>query len=119
MPDIRATVSRRANRAGGRRTAPIRGSLSSLPRVGAPLIVFVVDTDGRVDRLITSLVERVLNDGDGTLFVETRQSVYRVELDEPIVELPRPTRMRVSVDGFELTVTDACDDDADDVESND
>ena len=121
MPDIGATISRRDNRAGGRRTAPMRGFLSSLPSVGVPLILYAPEADGSVARLITSLVQRVLSDPDGTLFVETRQSVYRVVLDEPIAELPRPTRMRISFDGYELTVAPHApgEGDEEDVESND
>jgi hypothetical protein len=121
MPDIGATVSRHQSRAGEPRAAPLRGFLSSLPLVGAPMILYAVEADGGVARLITSLVQRVLSDGDRTLFVETRQSVYRVVLDEAHVELPRPNRLQVSFDGYELTVAPDAprDDDAEDLESND
>ncbi len=121
MPDIRATVSRRENLATGQRFTPLRGFLSTLPRAGAPLIVYAPEADGGVARLTTSLVQRVLSAPDGTLFVETRQSVYCVVLDEPLVELPPPSRMHVSFDGYELTVAphSPCDTDAEDVESSD
>jgi hypothetical protein len=105
MPDIAAIVSRRESRTGGKRTPPLRGFLTGMPRVGVPMTLIVPLTDGSVDRLVTSLIQRVLIDPNGTLFVETRRSVYRVTLDEPVSSLPPPSRVRASFDGFELTVT--------------
>jgi hypothetical protein len=120
MTAIAATVSRRGSRWGGTRTAPLRGFLQSLPRVGAPIILLAPGSDGTVARLITSLVVRVLSDPDGALFAETRQSVYRVQLDQPIAELPPVSRSRVSFDGYELTVAPGVpsDDDADGLETD-
>ena len=120
MPDIAATVSL-CGTDGGRRAASLRGYLAILPHVGAPMILFAPEPTGSVARLITSIVERVLADPDGSLFVQTRRSVYRVTLDEPTVDLPPAVRMRLSFDGFELTVTPAAptDDASDDVETID
>lgn len=119
MPDIAATVSLCGSRGG--RSRAVRGYLATLPNVGAPMILFAPEATGSVARLITSMVERVLADPDGSLFVQTRRSVYRVVLDEPVAELPPPSRVRVSFDGFELTVTPAAptDDASGDVETID
>jgi hypothetical protein len=105
MPDIAATVTRVESRSGRRRSAPLRGFLTTLPRVGAPLILFVPEEGGSVARFVSSIAQRVLADPDGTVYVKTRHSVYRVELDERVAELPPP--LRVSFDGYELTVAPA------------
>lgn len=120
MPDIAAVVTRIESRAGRQRPEPLRGFLTSLPRVGAPLILFVPEPGGSVARFISSIAQRVLADPDGTVFVKTRRSVYRVELDEPVAELPPP--LRVSFDGYEVTVAPAAASDdavADDAETGD
>lgn len=120
MADLRASVSRR-DTCGGLRTAPIHGFLPSLPRVGVPLLLYASASDGTVASLMTSIVERMLIAPDGALFVQTRQSVYRVTFDEPLVELPPPTRVRVSLDGYALTVesSEPDSDSADGIETND
>lgn len=121
MPDIAATVSLCACRRGRRGAASLRGHLATLPQVGSPLILFSPEPTGTVARLITSLVERVLAGPNGSLYVQTRRSVYQVTLDEPIAELPPPVRMRLSFDGFELTVAPGAptDDASGDVETID
>jgi hypothetical protein len=109
MPDIAAVVQRQLKssaRSGAAADPPLRGMLSALPRVGAPLILLVPDDEGGLGRLVTSLVDRVLMHPDGrVLFVETRRSTYRVTLDQPIAALPPPFRANVSFDGNEITVT--------------
>src|SRR4051812_13698585 len=121
MADLRASVSRRDARLGGLRTEPICGFLPSLPRVGVPLILYAQSSDGRIASLLTSLVERMLIAPDGALFVQTRQSVYRVTLDEPVVDLPPPTRLGISLDGYALTVASSAPTDAstDGIDRND
>ena len=121
MADLRASVSRRDGRFGGLRTAPIDGFLPCLPRVGVPLLLYASSSNGTVASLMTSVVERMLIAPDGALFVQTRQSVYRVSFDEPLVDLPPPTRLRVSLDGYALTVesTESPDDGADGIDGID
>jgi hypothetical protein len=99
----------------------VRGYLATLPQAGVPMILFAPEATGSVARLITSMVERVLADPEGSLFVQTGRSVYRVTLDEPIAELPPPSRVRLSFDGAELTVAPAAptDDASGDVETID
>lgn len=55
----------------------VRGYVVALPRVGASLVIFHRDGPGR---MITSAVVRVLSDTDGTLYVETLNSIYRMTL---------------------------------------
>lgn len=106
MPDILATVRRRsAGRSRGHAAAEsLRGFLRALPRVGTPLVLYVPRSDGGLDRLVTSIVQRVLMDANGRdLFVSTRRSSYAVTLDEPAGTLPPPMRTRVSFDLIEVT----------------
>lgn len=107
MPDILATVRRRdSSRSRPRAHADetLRGFLRALPQVGTPLILYVPRPDGGLDRLVTSIVQRVLMDANGRdLFVSTRRSSYAVTLDEPAETLPPPLRTRVSFDGVEVT----------------
>jgi hypothetical protein len=124
MPDIPAVVrrcrtSRTHRRVGG--AAPIRGFLPRVPRVGAPLIFYMPDSDGNLARLITSCIERVLMDPQGQeLFVETRQSVYHVILDQPAPVVAASPRPRASFDGFEITVApDSPCDIADEIDTTD
>jgi hypothetical protein len=85
------------------------------------MILIVPLPDGGVDRLITSQVQRVLINPNGIVFVETRQSVYRVTPDEPIAVLPPPPRMRPSFDSFDLTIApdSLLDDTSEDAEESD
>ena len=55
----------------------LEGRLAALPKVGEPIVVFHND---RMRQMITSQVIRLLTDLDGTLYAETCNSVYRVEL---------------------------------------
>jgi hypothetical protein len=120
MPDLRASVRRcssSANSPGGSRIPPLRGFLPYVPRVGEPLILYTPEPDGGVARLITSAVQRVLMDPGGLeLFVETRRTTYVVRLEEPLRELVRPPRLRVTFDGFEMTVTSDSRDGADEAD---
>lgn len=95
----------RGGRGDGTRMPPLRGFLTALPRAGAPMILYWPGEDGKVARLITSLVDRVLMDPNGRdLYVETRQSVYRVTLDEPVLQLGPASPRPGSFAGFERTV---------------
>src|SRR6266404_3429525 len=105
MPDIAAVVRKCRVGKTHLRSAPICGFLPRVPSAGAPLILYAPDSDGTLARLITSLVQRVLMDPERReLFVETRQSVYHVTLDEPAPCVAESPRGRVSFDGFEITV---------------
>ncbi|HUS27760.1 MAG TPA: hypothetical protein VMZ53_04610 [Kofleriaceae bacterium] len=56
----------------------IDGVIAAFPTVGSSLVIY---RRGRSHRLVTSSVVRVLRDVDGaTVYVETRNSVYRVTL---------------------------------------
>ncbi len=103
MPDLRARVSRRDTRRGDARSEAIHGFLADLPRIGAPLVCFAQSAGGRVASVTTSPVDRILIAPDGALFIQTRQSVYRVILDAPVIELPAPERARATVDGFDAS----------------
>ncbi len=63
----------------------IEGRLAALPRVGESIVVF---RDDKMSRLITSTVIRILSGPDGSLYAETRNSVYRVV----VAAEPRVTR---------------------------
>ena len=54
----------------------VEGFIVSYPEIGLPLVIY---ERGRDNRITTSPVRRVL-DEDGELWVETRNSVYRLIL---------------------------------------
>ena len=66
------------------------GYLISYPVVGRGMVIF---RDPHGHRMITTPVKRVLGEPDGhMLYVETENSVYRIEIHgEPIFPMARPS----------------------------
>ena len=67
----------RPSRASVSRPRVYEGVLLGWPRDGAPMVVLLQGATERT--LTTSNVRRVLHDGELQLFVETRNTVYRVQ----------------------------------------
>lgn len=89
------SVTARKVRDQGERPNPVNtgrrytGYLISYPIVGRGMVIF---RDPHGHRMITTPVRRVLGEPDGQmLFVETENSVYRIEIHgEPLFPMPRP-----------------------------
>ncbi len=78
-----ALIGVRAKLVSQRREAPrkrtkrlVEGFIGTYPEVGVSLVIYEL---GRDNRITTSPVRRVLEE-DGVLWVETRNSVYRLAL---------------------------------------
>ena len=72
----------------GRGASAIVGTIGREPEAGHPVVVAFHDG---IHEFITSTVIRVMGVGESTLYIQTRNSLYRMELNPPSMrELPPP-----------------------------